>query len=334
MSPYRRNILVGVVVLGAVSTMVWMAMEFGGRTAALFAPPRFAIHFDSDRADGLAEGSTISFHGVQVGQVSAIHLKPDMSGVIIDAVIDKNQHVPENVRAQIELTGLLGGGTSIHLIPLDHASTTPMTAGATIHAEYYGFDMAVIQDQFIQVGQMSSEVAKAVRAFRESGAITDLDTTIKQINTQAQHVGKVLDSVNSMVSDPQIREDIRNAIASIRQTSQTTAEVAKKLSALTDSLKQNSTDVSMVLNKTQGHIDEITKQLDARFEQVAKILDNMQSITSKVDNGKGTAAQLLNDGKLYQSLVESSNQLNETLATLHRLVDQWEQEGLTLKLNK
>lgn len=334
MSPYRKNLMVGAVVLVALIVMVWMAMEFGGRTATLFSPPRFTVQFDADRADGLSEGSAVSFYGVQVGQVTVVRLKPDMSGVIIKAVIDTDYHVPKNVTGKIQLTGLLGATASIQLLPVEATGSQGLlAAGDTIPAHYSSFDMAVIQKQVEELGNMSREIATTVKAFRDSGAIADLDATIKQINQQSQHVGQVLDSIDKLVGDPQIHDDIKNAIASIRQTSQTTAEVATKLSELTDSLKHNSTDVSAAITKTQGHIDDIAKQLDARFAQVAKILDSLQSITAKVDNGQGTAAALLNDGKLYQSLVESSNQLNETLATLHRLVEQWEKEGLSLKLN-
>jgi hypothetical protein len=51
-----------------------------------------------------------------------------------------------------------------------------------------------------------------------------------------------------------------------------------------------------------------------------------------VDKGQGTAALLINDPKLYQSLVDNSRELNVTIATLKRLADQWEQEGVALKL--
>jgi hypothetical protein len=40
----------------------------------------------------------------------------------------------------------------------------------------------------------------------------------------------------------------------------------------------------------------------------------------------------MNDPKLYQSLVETTMELNATVKDLHRLVEQWEQEGVTLKL--
>jgi len=343
MSPYSRNTMVGVVVLGAVSVMVWMAMEFGGRAATLFAPPRFPVQFVSERADGLAEGSTVNFHGVEVGQVSAIHLKPDMSGVTIDALIDRDRHVPKDVQAKIELTSLLSSGSSIQLFPKEPPSTQPLAvgtivprpqllaAGDTIPAVYKGLDLAALQEK---VGGMSDEVENTVRIFRESKGIDKFNDTVQQINWQAQKLGKVLDSVQDIVGDKNVSQNIKETIANIRDTSVTTKELAKKLSALSEGLTKNSADVSLAIKTTQGHIDEIAKQLDARFEQVAKILDTMQSISAKVDNGKGTAGELLNDPKLYQSLVESSNQLNATLATLHRLVDQWEQDGVSLKLNK
>jgi hypothetical protein len=66
--------------------------------------------------------------------------------------------------------------------------------------------------------------------------------------------------------------------------------------------------------------------------QVNKSLDEFQGIVTKVNAGKGTAGLLVNDPKLYQSLLENSHQLNVTIASLSRLVEQWEQEGVTLKL--
>ena len=36
--------------------------------------------------------------------------------------------------------------------------------------------------------------------------------------------------------------------------------------------------------------------------------------------------------RLYQAMVDSAKQLNGTLGDLNRLVQQWEQEGVTLKI--
>lgn len=69
-----------------------------------------------------------------------------------------------------------------------------------------------------------------------------------------------------------------------------------------------------------------------RLTQVGLMLDTVNSVTKKLDQGKGTAGMFVNDPKLYEALVDSARQLNLTLADLKRLVEQWEQEGLTLKM--
>ena len=61
-------------------------------------------------------------------------------------------------------------------------------------------------------------------------------------------------------------------------------------------------------------------------------MDQFQSIAEKVEKGQGTAGALVNDPKLYESLVDTSRELNLTIKDLQRLVQQWEQEGVTLKL--
>ena len=57
-------------------------------------------------------------------------------------------------------------------------------------------------------------------------------------------------------------------------------------------------------------------------------------VLQKINSGKGTAGQLVNDPKLYESLVDSSQELNATIKDLKRLVQQWEQEGISLKMGK
>ena len=50
--------------------------------------------------------------------------------------------------------------------------------------------------------------------------------------------------------------------------------------------------------------------------------------------GPALAGLLINDAKLYESLVATARELNLTITDLKRLVQQWEQEGVYIKLNK
>src|SRR3954464_7316296 len=83
MSPYRRNVMVGATVLFALGVLGWMILQFGGRAVAPLAPARLSVKFTTDRADGLAEGSPLTFRGVNVGQITKVTRGDDGRTVLI-----------------------------------------------------------------------------------------------------------------------------------------------------------------------------------------------------------------------------------------------------------
>ena len=77
MSPYRRNILVGITVSGALIALGWMILKFGDRPARFFAAESMPITFVAERADGLGEGSNMTYRGVIVGKVNTVKRTDD-----------------------------------------------------------------------------------------------------------------------------------------------------------------------------------------------------------------------------------------------------------------
>src|SRR5262249_50967508 len=117
--------------------------------------------------------------------------------------------------------------------------------------------------------------------------------------------------------------------------------IEQKIEKFSDNLDKLGTNLNSVsdnanatITKTQGHIDELSKQMSDRLLQVSRLLEQFQSIAAKVDQGKGAAGQLINDPKLYESLVDASRELTLTIKDLKLLVKQWTDEGMYIKLNK
>jgi phospholipid/cholesterol/gamma-HCH transport system substrate-binding protein len=104
------------------------------------------------------------------------------------------------------------------------------------------------------------------------------------------------------------------------------------LDKLSDQATGTLADAQSTVQSAKTEVDHLSRQVDDRMLQVDKSLDSIQSIIAKVDSGKGTAGLLVNDPKLYQGLLENSKELNATILDLKRLVEQWEQEGVSLKL--
>jgi phospholipid/cholesterol/gamma-HCH transport system substrate-binding protein len=329
MPTYRRNILVGLTVLGGLIVFGWMVLTFSKSTAQLFAPPQIPVHFHTSRADGLSDGSEVRYLGVEVGRVTKLSRDPDGSGVTVDALVERDPSLPENLHAQIITASALGGTSLINLIVNGDKAQGALAPDASIGADYVGLQLNLIPPSIAQtaneVGQLSEELRKTVRQLRESGAINDLDSTIKSINTQAAKVGEFFNSLQDVFGDKETQTDLKTAITNLRATTD-------KLSTLADSIQKTSDTASATINSTKKDIDDLSKQIGDRLVQIAGALDSVQSIMQKVDKGQGTAGQLVNDPRLYQSLVDTVRQLNMTVADLKRLVEQWEQEGVDLRL--
>jgi phospholipid/cholesterol/gamma-HCH transport system substrate-binding protein len=310
MAPRRRNIMVGLVVLLGLGIVTWMILLFAGRMASLFAAPGLAVTMKTDRADGVSQGSSIYYRGVAAGRVTGVHLDSDNQGVVVLTEINKQPTLPANLKPVIRTQSAFGNAAQIDL-EVDGAPSGQLTAGTTLTAVYEG--SGLIPKQF-------TELAEEVR---RQQLLQHLDQAVLSIKEQSERAGRLLVSFQELVGDPQTRNDLRTAVANMRVATESAVRVGNSL------------------EKFSGRLDQIGDKADAGLGDlrgaVAKldgILDRFQSVSNKIDQGKGTAGLLVNDPKLYQGLVDTTKELNLTIASLQRVVQQWEQEGVTLKLAK
>ena len=313
--------MVGVTVLTALVALGWMILKFAGAPIALIFSPRMNIHFICERADGLSEGANVTFRGMNVGQITHLTRLPD-DQIRVDAQVDDKPPLPANVRGVIRSTGLLGGGSAIQLAIVGNKPEGQLAKNQEIPATYVGLD--ILPPEF---AELATELRLTARQFRESNVVLHMDE-------QVQHLGKVIDSVQNFIDDPKTRQDLKDSVANLRAVTEKANKVGDNLDQFTQHLDQLSTETRASIQKTQGHLDDISKSTSDRLLQLAASLDQLQQIVTKINQGKGTAGQFVNDPKLYESLVDTTQELNATVKDLKRLVEQWEQEGVSLKMGK
>lgn len=311
MSPYRRNVAVGLTVLVALIGLGWMMLKFGGRAMTPFQPVRIPITFVGPRADGLSEGSSITYRGKQVGQVSSVRLEDDLKSIVVEGQIEPP--LPENVEAIIRVTSAIGSSSAIVLSTVDNLPAGSIKPGQKIAIRYAGLDL--IPPEFADLARDLKETSKQ---FRESNVIPHLDT-------QVTKAGAAIDSIQKLIDDPKLREDLNASLTNLRAATENANKLTTKLETLAD-------ETTGTVKESRARIEDMGKQLNERMIQIATLLDQANSVTTKINQGQGTAGKLVNDAKLYESLVDTTTQLNSTIKDLQRLIQQWEQEGVTLKL--
>jgi phospholipid/cholesterol/gamma-HCH transport system substrate-binding protein len=315
--------------LVALVALGWMIVKFGGGPATWFTAPQMTVRFVADRADGIADGSNIFYRGVVVGRIVSTELGDPKRPVIIQGLINRDPILPGNVFGAIKTNSVLGAGASIDLLQTDPVPAGALKNGAELRATYVG-------SSFIppEVAQLADELKATARELRESGLIQHVRETVVKVGTLA-------DSLNTFVSDKEMRDNLTTTVANLRTASDNATRISTNLEKFSVSLNDMSADASATIKnanaavtKVSGNVDDLTKQVNDRLLQSAKLLDSVNSIAAKIDAGKGTAGLLVNDPKLYDSLVDTARQLNLTIADLQRLVNQWETEGAYFRLSK
>lgn len=336
MAPLRKNIMVGLTVLVALILFGVLLLKFGAAPAKLFGGVKVPIEMYVARADGLSPGSSINYLGVNVGQVTEVRASDDATHVIITASIDARRDPPANVQGVIR-SQIVGGGSNVSLeIPEGQKPEGKLKPGAKVPAKFVGLDLVPPE-----VGQLATELRLTAQQLRESHLVDHLDETIQTVNVQLQKAGKLVDTIDNTVHDAQVQENLRASLENVRKATEQANRIGTNLEKFSGRMEQMgdrfdhvAQSADTAINKTQAHIDDLAKQMSDRMEQAAKLLAEVQSITSKVDGGKGTAGMLVNDPKLYEGLVDASKELSGVLRDLKLLVEQIREEGFPLRLGK
>ena len=326
MSNYRRNVLVGATVLGALLMLGWMILRFGATLATPFADKMMPVRFITERADGLSEGSAVVFRGVTVGRVDDVERDPDQIHVYVNGEVDVNPPLPGKVTAKIRQGSILGSGSTL-VLEADPDSSGDLKPNTLIQADFVGLDLFPPE-----IKSLSTELAATVKQFQDANLVGNLNDRVAQAGKMMDAAQKTLTSFNALVGDPKMREDVQASLANIREASENVRRVTGTADQVAAKLNTAVTTINETATSTQAHIDDLTKLADARLEEASATLKQVAEITAKINDGKGTAGMLVNDPKLYAGLVDTTNELNATVKDLQRVILQWEQEGVTLKV--
>ncbi len=317
MSPNRRNVFVGLTVLGSLVILAGMLLKFGGPSFKIFrSGHQVQIHLTGDRADGLAEGAQVTYLGQSVGRVLRVERNQDNVSIGIDAEVDNTPALPGNVEGVIKINSPIGGTAVLSLELVGGLTAKPagqLADGQKMVARYVGSEL------------IPPAISQLANQIKDSEVVLHLDQQVRQ-------AGDVLKGLDEYVNNPVTKADVQASLDNFRHISEVTSRSADNVQHFSDGLGQMSADANATLAQARADVERVSRQIDDRMLQVSKLLDSAEAVTAKVDKGQGTASLLVNDPKLYQSLVDNSRQLNLTVADLKRLVEQWEQEGVSFKL--
>lgn len=100
------ELAVGLFVLAGIISVGYLAIRLG--KMEIIGENNYTLYGQFQSVTGLTRGANVEIAGVQVGQVTNIHLDPETQSAIVTMKIDKAIELTDDVIASLKTAGLIG----------------------------------------------------------------------------------------------------------------------------------------------------------------------------------------------------------------------------------
>lgn len=234
------------------------------------------------KVDGLNEGKKIFINGVSIGSIKEVELTEGDSVRVI-MTIDRDTDIPKDSKAFIRSIDFLGTkavviekGTSSKMIGMDGRIIGAYDEGAFSEIQKKGLSLG---DKVAEVSDELTMTLRDVRLLLQDELKDDLVQSMENLNSLTKRTDNVI---------AENEEEVEASIKSLQ-----------KLLASSDSLaKDVRPEAKALLVKLQRNSEDLEK-LSATLQQTGEQLNTM---LTRINNGKGSMGKLINDPSLYQNL--------------------------------
>lgn len=295
----RRNMIVGGFVLVALCAFFWMLMMFGDLPIAVSKIRSFEIMISFPSAPGIQRDTPVQYCGYQIGRVLNVSppiLVKDPNGVPIRHQVKVTCLIEqryEDIPWNVEIK-LMRRGLGSSYIEFN------WNPHIRLVPKYPGNPRSVyLMDQMVLSGTtgMSSEFFPP--------------EVQKKLEDLVDSISALANNTNEVIGDETNKANIKKTLAYITEA---TAQLKETLQSI------------------QGFSDTGSDQLIRIADKLDQTISDLNQILAQINQGKGTAGELLTDDRLYQNLVDSSLELQLALEQIKKWAAEARDKGVKLKM--
>lgn len=316
---------------------------------------QYTLYVKPSSAPGVTVGTPIRKNGILIGRVQSVTNEDDY--VLLELGINDNEHIFSNEIVSIGTESFLGDA-GLEFLPQtrDTRGTLVGNNGVMGQVSIKRNPMEIIDialnlekdvaDTLAAVRTAGSAVNEAGEGIKEltsfvNGAFQNEDSDFRKllvdfrgVSVKAQaaldNFNRIFENMNTIVGDPKLKEQIRDVMTTLpdifqemrvtisdtRETINGFRSVSKKagknldsLQGFTDSLNDNGPEILAQVKSSLGNINGL----------VSRISQFTQSL-SKLQNSEGTIGKLLNDTELYDSVLQTAENVRELSVRLDPMI--------------
>jgi phospholipid/cholesterol/gamma-HCH transport system substrate-binding protein len=319
----ENEFAVGLVVIAALAVVVagglWLSGAHLGKTDA-------AVTTRFRTVGGLGVGNPVVLRGVRVGRVEAIRLAPG-NWVDADLKIYSGVTLPEKP-AVIAASASLFGEWAATLISSDPLPNDPNVRQALVEAQAAGGgkwpgatlpDIGQLTAQASRIATDIATVSARIQTAFDSSAVMDLRRSIRDFGQIADRLARVTNEQADVIGNVGANlskgsEALSRAATDLRTTlgRVDTATNQGQLATILYNTAATSTD----LRSASQDFRQLMAAANKNQESLVRVLQNADSVMSRIANRSGTLGLLVSDSALYRETTLTMIQLRQLLSDI------------------
>ncbi len=355
MKERRRNILIGLFVLGGIVCLTVLILLFGAfpnvisgrayKVTVYFAGPVEYVPVETD----------VFMMGKRIGRTVGIDWRSGDPSLGVEAVAEVEQdiRIPVNAVAEFKGAALGFGRPSISILVPQAPETAPLPTdgSAVIPGKVVGaFEQIIpkemgvtLQQATARIGELAQTLTPAARDLHDLLKPTSLtevgaDQAMANVSTVVQRMDRVLANVNDVIGEPAVKQNLIATVENMRSASEQLQTALVDIQAfaaaardVADGARDLPEEVQALLADTRARIDRVARNITTNTDNLDKVLVGLDQVVQKVNRGEGTLGSLLTDNSLYEALLLTIRRLGATIQDLQALIKAWEEEGVKIE---
>jgi len=317
----RRNIIVGIFVIVGVTVLGIMVYEFGELPVFVGKLKSYPVRVQFPTASGVEQNTPVRFCGYPIGRVTSIEpprvMKDRKTGklyhqtIVVLSIEKEYNNIPDNVEVKLMKRGL--GSSYIELKEQPYHVNNPPR-------------------EFLHKGTtMQGTTGMTSEFFPEESQkkFQDLIDGLKSLTSNA----------NDILGSPRTKENLSEILSNLvkaTETASTTLENAtdafQNASNTLNEFRELASKGKDTLEHTDTNINKLITSMIQTSEELSQATSQLRVMLDKINQGEGTVARLLNDGRFYEKLLDDAEQIEALIEDLKNFVEKSKKEGLPIDL--
>lgn len=287
----EREIILGAIVFFGITILVagatWLSENYWGPAGG------YKIYASFESVAGLKKGNEVALRGVQVGKVLEIQLERGRPLVLIG--FRTLRDIPRDSKVILRSVGMLG--ERIIEVRLGQSEDAFRDGDMAIGTTELG-----MEDMTADAADMTNRIKAVIDSMTSPENIARMTSSLRNVDTTTATLRTLLEQ-----NEARIVSTIENLSSASEDASGLMDGSRAKLERSVDNLSQASEGIA----KASARMEQAATSFEATMQ-------NLESITKKIDTGEGTLGRLVNDPSAYNGLSRSVASVDSLVEAIKR----------------